>query len=300
MEQLPEAFLTLPEHLQDAIKYALKQEQEQLFLWGWRDSSNKKLDAVPIGLRQFCPFKKIGLAGNNITVLPAWLNELEQLKWLDISDNPLQTIEPGIKKALRIDSKQWLTLSHQLLDCQIIGFTLRPEDKEHIADITQLPFYSTLQYLTLNGNDLETWPSAWPEQLKDLELSNNQLSDWPTVWPKALQSLDLDNNRLSDWPSAWPEALQRLNLDNNQLFSWTSHWPRSLKTLYLDDNQLFDFPSHWPELLKELHLNNNQLSNWPTVWSESLQELYLSKNKLSNWPTVWPESLQVLYLSKNK
>jgi internalin A len=298
MEELPKSLSSMPEHFRKRFERAITANHDDLNLSKepWDD---EPLNEIPYCLVETKTFLSIDLSDNNITSLPNWLNSLSSVQNINITGNPITEIDISLSLNLSIDSKQWLNMKDCLVNCNIVGFTLRPEDKEHFSEITAQPFYSYLITLSLKSCEITDWPTYWPEQLQRIDLNDNQLSDWPTSWPEQLQRIDLKDNQLSDWPTSWPEQLQRIVLDNNQLTDWPTSWPEQLQRIVLDNNKLSDWPTSWPENLQSFGLDNNQLTDWPTSWPEKLQSISLDNNQLSDWPTSWPEKLQSISLDNN-
>jgi Leucine-rich repeat (LRR) protein len=197
MEDLPQSLSSLPERFRYQFEQAIANNEDHLH-FASHPAFGDQLEDIPHCLVEVNTFRSINLSKNNITNLPAWLNRLSSVQNIDISGNPITEIDASLSLNISIDSKQWLDMKDCLVNCNIVGFTLRPEDKKHFPDITAQPFYSSLNTLSMNSCEITNWPTSWPEQLQRIDLDNNQLSDWPTSWPEQLQRIDLDNNQLSD------------------------------------------------------------------------------------------------------
>ncbi|WP_417504797.1 COR domain-containing protein [Marinomonas gallaica] len=299
MEDLPQSLSSLPVQFRNQFERAITANHDNLDLSEvpWED---EHLNEVPYCLVETKQFRSIDLSGNKIFALPSWLNSLSSVENIDITGNPLKEMDASLSLNLSIDSNQWLHMKDSLVNCNIVGFTLLPEDKEHFPDITTQSFYSSLKTLSMNNCEMTDWPTSWPEKLQGINLHSNQLSDWPTSWPEQLQHINLNNNQLSEWPTSWPEQLQHIFLMNNQLSDWPTSWPEQLQHIFLMNNQLSDWPTSWPKQLQTILLNNNQLSEWPTSWPEQLKQIDLDNNQLSDWPNSWPESLQRINLDNNQ
>ena len=258
MEDLSKSLYSLPERMRNQFEQSLANNKGVLDLTS-HPIYGDQLNEVPHCLIEVNAFRSIDLSGNKITSLPAWLNSLSSVQNINITDNPITEVDASLSLNLSIDSKQWLHMKDNLVNCNIVGFTLLPEDKEHFPDITAQPFYPSLKELSMNGCEMTDWPTSWPEQLQRINLNSNQLSDWPTSWPEQLQRINLNSNQLSDWPTSWPEQLQHIDLASNQLSDWPTSWPEQLQRIDLDNNQLSDWPERETTRLNSRHVASSRM-----------------------------------------
>ncbi|MGP1386773.1 MAG: COR domain-containing protein [Thainema sp.] len=214
---------------------------------------------------------KLDLSGNQLTMLPPEIAQLQFLQLLDLSRNQLTTLPPEI---IQLQSLRSLSLSGNQLT------TLPPE-------IIQL---QSLQSLSLNGNQLTTLPPEiiQLQSLRSLSLSGNQLTTLPPeiIQLQSLQQLDLSGNQLTMLP---PEiiqlqSLQLLDLSGNQLTTLPPEiiQLQSLQSLDLSRNQLTTLPPEIAQLqsLRSLSLSGNQLTTLPPEIAQlqKLEELFLHDN----------------------
>ncbi|QQS27897.1 MAG: leucine-rich repeat domain-containing protein [Sphingobacteriales bacterium] len=208
---------------------------------------------------------------NRITHLPAEIQNLENLRLLDLSCNLIEELPEEI-----------LTLKNLVtLDLSRNALKFLPE---HIGKLNRL------QSLDLGFNQLTTLPASFSllNQLVRLGLNNNQITVLPEVFTgfKKLQRLDLSNNQLYDLSAGivWLETLQHLSVSSNHLRKLPSEIGNLVK-------------------LQRLHLNNNLLTNLPDefVRLASLQRLYLGSNAIEYLPDEIHllQKLQLLDLNNN-
>ncbi|MFN6436523.1 MAG: COR domain-containing protein [Nostoc sp. DedSLP01] len=197
---------------------------------------------------------KLDLSDQGLTMLPAEIGKLTNLRWLDLSSNQLSTLPPEFGQLTNL---QFLYLRSNQLS------TLPPE-------FGQLP---NLGILDLRSNQLSTLLGEIVQltNLRSLYLSSNQLSTLPPEFGQLpnLGILDLSSNQLS---TLLGEIVQLTNL----------------RSLYLSSNQLSTLPPEFGQLtnLQFLDLSSNQLSTLPPEIGQltKLQELKLSNSRLETLP----------------
>ena len=252
---------------------------------------------------------ELDLSGNELTVLPAEIGRLTQLKKLILGKceyNEFGDIRSSIGNNLSELPKE-IGLLNQLEELQIV----RNQLSSLPAEIGQL---TNLQSLNLHSNRLSSLPAEIVQltNLQSLQLRSNRLSSLPAeiVQLTNLQSLNLHSNRLSSLPAEIVQLtnLQTLNLGYNQLSSLPAEIVQltNLQTLNLGYNQLSSLPAEIVQLtnLQTLNLSYNQLSSLPAeiVQLTNLQTLNLGYNQLNSLPAeiVQLTNLQYLYLYNNQ
>ncbi|MEM9923344.1 MAG: COR domain-containing protein [Cyanobacteria bacterium P01_D01_bin.50] len=252
---------------------------------------------------------ELDLSGVKLTVLPAEIGKLTQLKKLILGKDEYD--EDGvyintIGNKLRELPKE-IGLLNQLEELHIAKNQLSSLP----AEIGQL---TNLQSLNLSQNKLSSLPAEIGQltNLKTLDLLSNELSSLPAEIGQFtnLQSLKLSHNKLSSLPAEIGQlsSLQSLNLSWNQLSSLPAEIGQlsSLQSLDLSWNQLSSLPAEIGQLssLQSLDLYENKLSSLPAEIGQftNLQSLNLSWNKLSSLPAEIGQlsSLQSLSLSRNQ
>ncbi|XP_036068913.1 extracellular matrix protein 2 [Oryzias melastigma] len=243
--------------------------------------------------------KKLNLADNQITRIPALPPSLEELK---INNNKLSGLTPDCFKG--------------------IPKNLTSLKKLNLADnqITRIPALPpSLEELKINNNKLSgLTPDCFKGlgNLLNLELQDNILHEG-SVSPSAfspLQSLlflHLDRNLFSSIPLGLPASLQVLKIKKNQIYEVRGEALRDcihLKELDLSHNHIYEqaiASDAWIRLksLEALDLSYNQLMSIPVNLPRPLRKLNLQHNRISQLPSFLfrhlKPGLQALHLSHN-
>jgi Leucine-rich repeat (LRR) protein len=281
-------------------------------VFGW-----KILRKLPEFITALKYIKKLDLKINRIAKLPKKIGDLEDLTYLDLSNNNLRSLPEsfGFLKSLkflnlkynkiieipntigRLKKLKYLDLRHNNIK------SLPPE-------ITNL---NSLEILDLHGNKLNNLPESMGgfKSLKKLELGLNELKFLPNSINNllTLEILGLGGNKLSIDFSLLVNliSLKELNLyDNNiEILPDEIGSLNTLETLILRNNSLKILPESFKKLkfLKKLDLSWNNLTSIPE-WIDSLfslEELNLWGNNLKFLPTTLGNlsSLKVLNLNFN-
>ncbi|XP_043087731.1 transforming growth factor beta activator LRRC32 [Puntigrus tetrazona] len=207
--------------------------------------------------------KTLDISYNNLQNLSFGQNTLAALEVLHLQGNALSTLDSGI--FLRLPSIRSLHLQQNL-------FRICPSLKNQTHDCIRLSSISTLSYLYLSENSLESVPpgafdgspllildlslnadvglgpyslSGLEPTLAHLSLRGNQLRTLTVDFTSfhKLKSLDLSVNRLTG-VSLWSGdcSVESLNLQNNSLVTLASDavlaLQKSLRTLYVGSNPL--------------------------------------------------------------
>lgn len=284
---------------------------QMLFLKG------QEWKTVPPGIRQMTRIQTLDLSDNQLTALPDWLGELEQLDTLILSRNPglpsnlfipwlpsLQTLELRELRWEELPTSLFQLTRLSTLD--ISANALKQLDPK-LGQLTQL------KHLIASENVLKTLPKAIGDlsQLRSLRLGNNELTKLPGALGQCqhLDHLGLSDNRLGALPRSIGQLAQLSELvaSKNRL----SRLPasigdcRMLRRLQLSGNRLSKIPSTLRRLqwLSELHLSQNNIKLWPAVIEDCprLVNVNLSYNRLSSLPDLSAcKSLETLNLTKNR
>ncbi|RCJ41185.1 hypothetical protein A6770_08860 [Nostoc minutum NIES-26] len=173
------------EELLQIIRQAGRNKATKLDLYG------EGLTILPAEIGQLSNLRELYLSNNQLTMLPAEIGQLSNLSRLDLSNNQLTTLPAEIGQ---LSSLSRLDLSNNQL-------TTLP------AEIGQL-FNLSLLYLI--GNQLTMLPAVIGQlsNLSRLYLGDNQLTTLPAVIGQLcnLSQLDLEKNKLINLP----EEIQRL------------------------------------------------------------------------------------------
>jgi Leucine-rich repeat (LRR) protein len=253
------------------IEEARRSEATELILW------NMELTELPEALNQLTQLRSLDVSYNRLISLPECFNDLTRLESLDISNNQLIKLPDSLSNLIQL---QWLYLSYNKL-------TTLPE---WIGQLTNLP------WLDVSNNQLSWLPESLGKltQLRSLEFSNNLLTALPEWIANLtrLQSLGFSNNQLTTLPD-WIgnlTLLHKLEVSNNQLAILPNSIGKltQLQLLNLATNQLAELPESMTDLsnLGEINLYQNKLIKLPNSIGnlKKLRNLLVSRNKLSELP----------------
>ena len=246
--------------------------------------SQNPLQRVGTGITQLSNLQKLYLDNASLAknhkdlydyALPLEISHLEKLTRLDLQDNHLQSLPPGIGlmdslKELNLRENHFETFSVEL--CEL----------------------DTLEKLDLRRNMLRYLPKDIEAltRLKSLNISHNDFHTFPVELCElaALEVLDMSENTLRDLPEGIHKLtqLKELNLNYNR-FKSLSSLPAQLEILKVSVNRLETFlESHHFNLphLKALYLDHNQLDSLPNGIANStqLELLDISYNQFSVFP----------------
>ncbi|XP_044483534.1 receptor-like protein 7 [Mangifera indica] len=249
----------------------------------------------------FLQLTTLRLSACNLREFPDILRKLDQLRWLDLSENRIHGRIPKWMWNIGKESLHWLNLSYNFLT------TL-----DHIP-------WKNLQYLDLRSNSIQAPFPIAPPYLKFLSLSNNNLTgEIPQLCNMSiLQVVDLSNNNLN---GTIPEcmvnssSLHVLDVQKNRLHG---DIPRAfatgnnLKTLNFNGNGLEGpIPQSLVNCsrLEVLDLGNNNINDSFPYWLGDLPKLQVLVLRFNNfYGSDWGSSkfnsgfsvLRILDLSHN-
>ncbi|XP_020536161.2 receptor-like protein 33 [Jatropha curcas] len=217
-------------------------------------------------------FINLDLSSCNLTEFPDFLQNQNQLTFLDLSFNNMKGRIPKWLLNISIETLACINFSHNLL-----------------TNFVQTPVFlpwSRLQVLSINSNQLQS--SSLPIPVSSIlyySASNNSLAGEMPKWfckLSSLQVLDLSNNKFSgmlpQWLGNFSVSLSVLNLEKNS-FTGTipDIWTRSeLRMIKLGRNKLHGkIPKSLAKctMLESVDLGNNQLNDTFPLWLVTLSEL---------------------------
>jgi Leucine-rich repeat (LRR) protein len=255
-----------------------------------------------IGRPPICSFDNEGrllslnVADCNLVEVPAEIGELQHLRKLVLSNNPLGTLK--LPSAMIAQTNLYLLWANR---CELTTFPteLPPNLTQFSADFNQISSFA--------GIDGTYFP-----RLEKLSLFGNHLADFPEelLTFKQLQYLDLGNNLLSQLPSTIQQlqSLEKLNLTKNRLETLPEEFKTltALQALYLGNNAFSQVPEILFSLhnLRELSLDGNNLQTLPDAIDQlsNLRSLTLARNNLRTLPATLArlQHLQKLDLHANQ
>ncbi|KAM4635459.1 erbin isoform 1-T1 [Polymixia lowei] len=197
---------------------------------------------------------RLSMPDNDLTVLPAAIANLINLRELDVSKNGIQEFPENIKNCKVL----------AIVEASVNPISKLPEGFTQLLSLTQL---------YLNDAFLEFLPASFGRltKLQILELRENQLKMLPKSMHKLtqLERVDLGSNEFTEVP----EVLEQLT---------------GIKELWMDGNRLTFLPGMLGMLKQLAYLdvskNNLEMVDEQISGCESLQDLLLSNNALTQLP----------------
>ncbi|XP_046870339.1 erbin isoform X5 [Hypomesus transpacificus] len=197
---------------------------------------------------------RLSMPDNDLTVLPAAIANLINLRELDVSKNSIQEFPENIKNCKVL----------AIVEASVNPISKLPEGFTQLLSLTQL---------YLNDAFLEFLPASFGRltKLQILELRENQLKMLPKSMHKLtqLERLDLGSNEFTEVP----EVLEQLT---------------GIKELWMDGNRLTFLPGMLGTLKQLAYLdvskNNLEMVDEQISGCENLQDLLLSNNALTQLP----------------
>ncbi|XP_034565129.1 erbin isoform X1 [Notolabrus celidotus] len=197
---------------------------------------------------------RLSMPDNDLTVLPAAIANLINLRELDVSKNSIQEFPENIKNCKVL----------AVVEASVNPISKLPEGFTQLLSLTQL---------YLNDAFLEFLPASFGRltKLQILELRENQLKMLPKSMHKLtqLERLDLGSNEFTEVP----EVLEQLT---------------GIKELWMDGNRLTFLPGMLGTLKQlgylDVSKNNLEMVDEQICGCESLQDLLLSNNGLTQLP----------------
>ncbi|KAL0965365.1 hypothetical protein UPYG_G00280310 [Umbra pygmaea] len=228
--------------------FSFEKTLEELYL------DANQIEELPKQLFNCQLLHRLSMPDNDLTVLPAAIANLINLKELDISKNSIQEFPENIKNCKVL----------AIVEASVNPISKLPEGFTQLLSLTQL---------YLNDAFLEFLPASFGRltKLLILELRENQLKMLPKSMHKLsqLERLDLGSNEFTEVP----EVLEQLT---------------GIKELWLDGNRLTFLPGMLGALKQLSYLdvskNNLEMVDERISGCESLQDLLLSNNALTQLP----------------
>jgi Leucine-rich repeat (LRR) protein len=253
-------------------------------------------------VHQLLELQVLNLGGNQLTAVPATLENLAQLTHLYLDQNQLTTVPEALGNLAQ--------LTHLYLNQNQL--TAVPETLGNLAQLTHLGLHQNyltavpaalgnlaqLTQLYLHENQLTAVPAELGNlaQLTHLYLNQNQLTAVPAALGDLAQltQLYLQQNKLAAVPAALRNLAQltQLDLQQNQLTAVPAALGNLARLTQLDlhENQLTAVPEALGNLaqLTYLHLHQNQLTLVPEALGNlaQLTRLYLHENQLTAVPAA--------------
>uniref|UniRef100_A0A4W5LEA4 Erbin n=1 Tax=Hucho hucho TaxID=62062 RepID=A0A4W5LEA4_9TELE len=228
--------------------FSFEKTLEELYL------DANQIEELPKQLFNCQMLHRLSMPDNDLTVLPAAIANLINLRELDVSKNSIQEFPENIKNCKVL----------AIVEASVNPISKLPEGFTQLLSMTQL---------YLNDAFLEFLPASFGRltKLQILELRENQLKMLPKSMHKLtqLERLDLGSNEFTEVP----EVLEQLT---------------GIKELWMDGNRLTFLPGMLGALKQLSYLdvskNNLEMVDEQICGCESLQDLLLSNNALTQLP----------------
>ncbi|XP_067885529.1 erbin isoform X2 [Heterodontus francisci] len=213
-----------------------------------------QIEELPKQLFNCQSLHKLSMPDNDLTVLPASIANLINLRELDVSKNGIQEFPENIKNCKVLS----------VVEASVNPISKLPDGFTQLLNLTQL---------YLNDAFLEFLPANFGRltKLQILELRENQLKMLPKTMSRLtqLERLDLGSNEFTEVP----EVLEQLT---------------GLKEFWMDGNRLAVLPGFIGKLKQLTYLdvskNNVEIVDDAISGCENLQDLLLSSNVLQQLP----------------
>lgn len=226
------------------IESAQHDGAEQLDLHGL---GLKAVPKLPIAMQSL---RRLDLSDNRLTELPPGLWDLVGIEHLDVGSNRLATLDPAIRRLTRLN----------YLDASENHLTALP---------SELAKCVRLRRLALFKNELtDISPAGALPALVELDVSRNRLRDLPRFQSATtLVALDASHNQIASL-APWCDGLgrlRRLDLSRNRLERVAGLTSLHLEELLLDDNLLAEPPHELAALesLSFLSASGNPFGDLP-------------------------------------
>ncbi|MEZ5042308.1 MAG: leucine-rich repeat domain-containing protein [Saprospiraceae bacterium] len=257
--------------------------------------NRQALKAVPPAIQQMTQLKTLDLSDNELGGLPIWLKDLEKLEELYLSGNV------GLAAMADMPLPQGLLRLH----LKGLGWTLLPDSLMALKKLT---------YIDISHNRLKRLPPGFEhlKSLKTILIDHNALSRLPETMGafRQLNELHLRHNHLKKLPHSIANCihLDKLILAHNQLTQLPATFGQlgRLSELDLSENRIRQLPASIGhcDMLRRLYLSGNRLSQLPLSMArlQWLTDLDLSKNKFRQFPSALQDCkrLERLYLQANQ
>lgn len=245
------------------LKKAFKNPDEVYRL----DLSGKtfKEETVLLTLPNFINLQELKLSSCKISKLSSRWSQLQNLEYLDISENDLRKFPEVLGKLAHLKT---LNLAGNPID-----------------SLTGIGKARGLESLDIRGLSLDSLPMEVKglSRLKDLKIEEQKLQTWQNQVKASKVYTSLEEAL-----SAHPDSVFHLQLHNLKELPPEIGQFTNLKTLNLNNNYLKTLPPEIGELqnLEELSLMNNQLTSLPPEISnlKNLKDLNVSRNALQALP----------------
>lgn len=170
----------------------------------------------------------------------------------------------------------------------------------NIHSLKGIQFFTLLESLNCNNNNLTTLDLSKNTALKFLNCSYNQLTSLDVSNKPQLQSLYCDNNKLTQLDISNNQKLEKLECHINNLSELDLNSNTELLILYCDRNQLETIDLSNNSLLTVLYCPGNKIKDIDLRKNINLNTLVISNNKLTSIDVSKNAALNSLQCSFNE
>ncbi|XP_076159796.1 erbin isoform X2 [Alosa pseudoharengus] len=283
------------EHVPKEI-FSFEKTLEELYL------DANQIEELPKQLFNCQLLYRLSMPDNDLTVLPAAIANLTNLRELDVSKNSIQEFPENIKNCKVL----------AIVEASVNPISKLPEGFTQLLSLTQLYLndafleflpasfgrLTKLQILELRENQLKLLPKSMHKltQLERLDLGSNEFTEVPEVLEQltGIQELWIDGNRLTFLPGMIGTLKQLAYLDvsknNIEMVDEQISGCDNLQDLLLSNNALTQLPGSIGSLKKltTLKVDENQLMYLPDSVGglAALEELDCSFNEIEALPAA--------------
>ena len=169
-----------------------------------------------------------------------------------------------------------------------------------IQDLTGLAYFSGLQTLYCNNNQLTLLAVPANSKLKNLYCARNNLTKLDISGCITLEQLVCSHNQLREFVAPKNSALERLDCEYNQLTTLNVSGNAALTTLICNDNSLTALNISGNTALKTLFCNRNRLPALDLSQCTQLEGLICDYNQLTALNVSGNTALKWLYCGINQ
>jgi Leucine-rich repeat (LRR) protein len=276
--------------------------------------SSNSLERFPSILNNFSNIEALSLASNNFVDEVFFPKEYKKIKWLSLSNNPLNKVPENIRLLKKIETLNINYTNISKIDFKVFHANIAIEELSLTNNKINVVLNNgesllEINYLDLSNNVIEELHGSgyFSNKLKALYLENNRLERLPDDidYNISLQILDLSNNKLKNVPEGIFNLtnLISLRLENNQLENLGDSISKllNIEFLYLESNNLKILPDSITELknLRELYLDSNQLLSLPLNIGDlkNLSMISLFDNQLRKLPSSFSKLNHIIHVN---
>ena len=185
-------------------------------------------------------------------------------------------------------------------DADIAKMWTFPIRNQNISDLTGIQFFTNLQALHCEGNQLTSLDVSGLTNLQRLHCENNQLNSLDVSGLNNLKWLRCENNQLTSLDVSELNNLQTLYCNDNLLTLLNVSGLTNLQTLGCADNRLNSLDASGLTNLQELYCENNQLTLLNVSGLNNLQTLHCYNNQLNSLNVSGLANLRTLLCFNNQ